>query len=282
MNKNLLTISIIAFLASSCSQLKYRLPDATLSANIICGKKICDPGNVGKLLHYTRSPISPVVSNATTVEEIAAQVLGQTLPAEKMRTSKDFSTCSELSNNPFTTADVENLKFPEGRLINYTRTEKLEMDIKAATEANVKELMKQTTDVAKIEKLKAKIQAAYQRISGKELTVVGKYSEWQLSKNAREKLKKGDGYQECRKWIEDNNQRILMAVGIVYFEITSEEKSLDQLAAELDAEFAKEGLTANLSFTFKREVTKRLKVSSEVYQILIVRHAGLIKKEYID
>lgn len=283
MLKQLFTIVIATSIATSASaQLKYKLPDATLTSNQVCGKKICDPGSVGKLLHYTKSPFSPAVTKATTVEEVAAQVLGQTLPAKKMLSSKDFSTCSDLSNNPFTTADIENVRFPDGRSIDYKRTEKLEINIKAAVDANVKELMKQTTDMAKIEKLKAKITAAYQRVSGKELTVVGKYSEWQLSKEAREKLKKGDGYQDCRKWIEENNQRILLAVGIVYFEITFEQNSLDQLAAELDAEFAKEGLTASLSFAFKREVTKRLKASSEVYQILIVRHAGIKGKEYVE
>lgn len=283
MYKKILTLAIATIFATSAfAQLKYKLPDAKLKANQVCGKNVCDPGSVGKLLHYTKSPFSPAVTKATTVEDVATQVLGQTLPAKKMLSSKDFSTCSELSNNPFTTLDIENVRFPDGRSIDYKRTERLEININAAVEANVKELMKQTTDMAKIERMKAKIQAAYQRVNGKELTVVGKYSEWQLSKEAREKLKKGDGYQDCRKWIEENNQRILLAVGIVYFEITFEQNSLDQLAAELDAEFAKEGLTASLSFSFKREVTKRLKTSSEVYQILIVRHAGISGKEFVE
>lgn len=208
------TMIVTSVTFAQLTQLKYKLPDATLTASQICGKKICDPGSVGNLLHYTKTPFSPAVNKATSVEEVAIQVLGQTLPADKMLTSQDFSTCSELSKNPFITADIENIKFPDGRSIDYKRTEKLEMNIKAATEVNVKELMKQTTDVAKIEKLRAKIQAAYKKINGKELTVIGKYSEWQLSKDAREKLKKGDGYQECRKWIENNNQRILLAVGM--------------------------------------------------------------------
>lgn len=264
------------------AQLKYKLPDATLTANQICGKDICDPGDVGKLLHYTKSPISPAVSKATTAEDVAVQILGQTVSSARIRLSKDFTTCSQLSNNPFTKSDVENVKFPDGRSISYNRTEKLELNIKAAVEANVKELMKQTADLAKIEKLKGKVQAAYQKINGKVLTVEGKYSEWQLSKEARDKLKKGDGFQECRKWIQENDQRIFLAAGIVYFQITYDENSLDQLAADLDAEFAKEGLTASISFAFKREVAKRLKATSEVYQVLIVRHAGINGKEFVE
>lgn len=277
------TVSLVSFTSfGQLGQLKYKLPDATLKATQICGKTVCDPGNVGKLLHYTRSPFSPAVKKATTVEEVAIQVLGQTLPADKMLSSKDFSTCSELSENPFTSADIENVRFPDGRSIDYKRTEKLEINVKAAVDANIKELMKMTNDVAKIEKLKAKIQVAYSRVNGKVLTVVGKYSEWQLSTEAREKIKKGDDFQTCRKWIEDNKQRILLAVGIVYFEINFEQNSVDQLAAEIDAELAKEGLTGSLSFTFKREITKRFKASSEVYQILIVRHAGINGKQFVE
>lgn len=281
-NLTLIAIMITFSSFAQLGQLKYKLPDTELKAKKICGKKICDPGNVGKLLHYTFSPFSPTVKKATTAEEIALQVLGQTLPADKMLSSKDFSTCSDLSNNPFTVADIEPLKFVDGRSIDYERSEQIELNVTAAVDANIKELMKLTTDAAKIERLKAKIEASYNKVKGKKLTVVGKYSEWGLSKDAREKLKKGDGFQDCRKWIEnkENPQRILLAVGIVYFEIKYEENSLDQLAAEIDSELAKEGLTGSLSFTFKREVTKRFKAESEVYQILIVRHAGIKGKEF--
>jgi len=280
--KLFLCFGVLFYVSNSFGQLKYQLPNARLKADQICGKKVCDPGSVGKLLHYTKSPFSPAVTKATTAEQVAIQVLGQTLPSKKMLSSQDFSTCSELSDNPFTAKDIENVRFPDGRSIDYGRTEKLEINITAAVDANIKELLKETADVAKIERLKAKIHAAYQRVAGKDLTIVGKYSEWQLSKDAREKIKKGDGFQACRKWIEENDQRILLSVGIVYFEINYEQHSLDELAAEIDAELAKEGLTASLSFAFKREVTKRFKTESEVYQILIVRHAGIKGKEFVE
>ena len=287
MTKKVTTLIFAILIATSSfaqlGQLTYKLPDTNLKAKTICGKKICDPGNVGRLLHYTSSPFSPTVKKATSIEEIALQVLGQTLPANEILTSKDFSTCSELSNNPFTVSDIEPLKFQEGRKINYERSGQFEINVTAAVDANLKELLKITTDAAKIERLKAKIEASYNKVKGKKLSVIGKYSEWGLSKEARDKLKKGDGFQECRKWIEnkDNPQRILLAVGIVYFEIKYEENSLDQLAAEIDSELAKEGLTGSLSYTFKREITKRFNAESEVYQILIVRHAGIKGNRFV-
>lgn len=264
------------------SQLKYQLPDVKLTATQLCGKDICTPGNVGKLLHYTKSGFSPAVKKATTAEDVALQILGKTLPSDKILYSKDFSTCSELSDNPFSLADIENVSFPDGRTIEYQRKEKLEINVSSAVDANLKELLKLTSDSAVIERLKAKIQIAYSKVKGKELTVIGKYSEWQLAADAREQMKKGDGFQECRKWIEDNNERIILAVGLVYFEITYEQNSVDQLAAEIDAELAREGIAGSLSFSFKREITKRFKSSNDLFKILIVRHAGIKGKSFVE
>jgi len=280
--KNLIFISVTAILLFTTCKLIYPLPDVKLKPKQLCGKEICDPGNVGRLLHLTKSPFSPAVNSATTVEEIVTQVLGKTSSEKSIRQSKDFSTCSDLSSNPFTSADIENVRFPDGRVIDYKWSKDLEINVEAAADANVKKLMKMTTDAAKIDKLRAKIETAYNKIKGKNLTVVGKYSEWELAQDAREKLKKGDGFQSCRKWIEDNNQRIVTAVGLVYFDISYEETSLDELAAEIDAELAKEGLDGSISFSFKREVTKRLKADQEVYQILIIRHAGINGKSFVS
>lgn len=283
MKNKIIRTAILCLLTSiSYGQLKYKLPDATLTANQICGKDICDPGNVGFLLHLTSSPFSPSLTKATKPEDIILQVLGKTLPSKRIRKSKDFNTCSDLSNNPFTDADVEKVRFPDGKSIEYERKEKLEINVNAAVDANIKQLMKLTTDAAKIEKLRLKIEASYQKVKGKELTITGNYWEWELSSEAREKLKKGDGFQSCRQWIERENQRIILAVGLVYFDIKYEEKSLDQLAAEIDAELAKEGISGGLSFTFKKEITKRFKTTSDVYQILIIRHAGISGKSFVE
>ena len=281
MKKNLL-LSIVILTCFSACKIIYPLPEMDIKPKQLCGKEICDPGNVGFLLHLTKSPFSPAVKKATSVEDIALQILGKTLSADNIRNSKDYSTCSELSDNPFDKDDIENVRFPDGRTIEYEKKERLEINVEAAAEANVKELAKLTTDAAKIERLEAKIKAAYNKIKGKELNVVGKYSEWELASDTREKIKKGDGFQSCRKWIEDNNQRIITSIGIVYFDITYEEKSIDDLATEIDAELAKEGLTASISFSFKREITKRFESSNKVYQILIIRHAGINGKSFVE
>lgn len=282
-NSILITIGILLLTGCGVSKLKYPIPNKDLTSKELCGKKVCDPGNVGKLLHLTKSPFSPSVNikKATSQEDIAIQVLGQTLPADQIRTSKDFSTCSTSSKNPFTSADIRNTRFPDGNKIEYEEKKKLQIDINAAANANIKELAGLTDDVAKIERLRAKIEAAYKRVQGKELTITGRYSEWELSQNAREQIKKGDGFQSCRQWIEDENQRIILSVGIIYFDISYEQNSLDDLAAEIDAELKKEGLETSLSFTFKKEITKRFSSKSEVYQIVIFRHAGIKGKSFV-
>jgi hypothetical protein len=282
MKNKLTAIFTLVMILNSIGQLKYPLPDAILTANQICGENICNPGDVGQIEHYTKSPISPVVKNAITAQQIAAQFLGQTISRKKRRTSKDFTYCSNNSNNPFTINDVENIKFRDGRTLDYKKTQKLDIKVDAAVEANIKQLMKLTTDLAKIDKLKAKIKASYEKVKDKELTVVGKYSEWQLSKDAREKLKKGDGFVDCRKWIETNDHVIVLSLGLVYYEITFEEKSIDDLAAEIDAELAKEGITGSISFSFKREITQHLKAASEVFEIIIIKYAGIEGKEFVE
>ena len=280
--KKQILLGILGLLILGGCKVIYPLPEMDIKPNQLCGKDICDPGNVGFLLHLTKSPFSPTLKKATKPADIALQVLGKTLSANKIRNSKDYNTCSETSENPFTIADLENSRFPDGRSIGYERTEKLEINVEAAAEANIKELAKLTTDATKIERLEAKIKAAYNKVKGKELKVEGKYTEWELSADAREQIKKGNGFTDCRKWIEDNNQRIITAIGMVYFDIKYEENSLDDLATQLDAELAKEGLSGSISFSFKKQITSRFESSNEVYQILIIRHAGIDGKSFLE
>lgn len=276
-------IIILTLIVTLAGCVRYPLPHKKLKPTELCGKDVCDPGNVGHLLHLTKSPFSPALDKATEPEDIAIQILGKTIPSHKIRSSKDYSTCSDLSNNPFTKADINNVRFPgDGREIEFERKEQFEIDVEAATEANLNELSKLTADAAKIDKLEAELRAAYNKVKGKQLTIQGKYSEWELDSDAREKLKKGDGFNSCRKWIEENDQRIILAVGLVYFDITYEENSLDELASEIDAVLEREGIEGSLSFSFKKEVAKRFKSTNDVYQIFIIRHAGIDGKTFVE
>ncbi|RPD44872.1 hypothetical protein DNI29_19415 [Hymenobacter sediminis] len=264
-------------------ELKYPLPNVILSASQICGKRICNPGDIGTLLHYTRNPISPdIPETGVTAKKIAASILGRVIPVEDIYT-KDFNTCSSSTVSPFTVDDVSNIRFANGNNIDYQRTEKLNINIQAATEANMKELMKLTDDAAKLAKLEAKIKAAYQKVKDKQVDVIGVYSEWGLSEAARDELKKGKKFEECHKYVEDNDNRIILALGLVVFDIKFQQKNLDDLAAEIDTELEKEGLKASLSFTFKRQVTEALSsTSTGVYQVLMIRHAGIKKHRFVE
>lgn len=277
MTTKISTIVLIAASILTSCKVKYPLPDAVMTPLQVSGTSECKPGNAGRILNFTKNPYSPGIKSTSSAKDIAFAVLGHTINKGDISGS-DINTCSKTSSNPFTIDDVENVRFTEGRDIKYTRKEKLEINVEAAVEANLKELAKLNLEAAKIQDLKGKITAAYSRVNGKELTVEGRYSEWALSFDALSKLKKGDGYQECRAYIEDpkNPRRIITAVGLVYFDILFESSSIDKLAAELDAELKKEGISASLAFTFKREVSKSLKATSNgVFQILVWRHAGL-------
>jgi hypothetical protein len=271
--KNVIIVAVTLLILSGC--VRYPLPDYKLKPVVACGLDECQPGDAGQVFHFTKNPMSPAIRENTTVQDIAFQILGRTF-LEGDGTGGNINVCSKSIINPFTIEDVTNIRFAVGRDIEFERKEMFEIDIEAATAANLKELSKLGLDAAKIQKLEAKIKATYSKISGKELTVVGRYSEWGLSPEAKERLKKTIDFSECRKYLADNKYRIVTAIGMVVFEINFNSNSIDVLASEIDAELKKEGVDASLAFSFKKEVAQNLSINSGlVYQVLVWRHARI-------
>jgi len=279
----LCSLILIGFYANAQKNgLKYILPDAVLTAKDICGEKICIPEGVGMPFHYTKKPYSPDITlgSAISAQDIALQVLGRTIPTDDIE-SQDYNTCSNTSQNPFTVSDLAHKGNITGREINYKKSETLSLSIDAAVDANMKELMKLTSDQNVLANMKISIKAAYTHINGQDLTVNGVYSEFSLNQTAMDKIKKGNEYQACRTELQ-KNQRIILGVGLVYFDIKFTQNSVDSISSQIDADLAKQGVKGSLSVSFKREITKTLKASSiGLYQILIITHAGLENDRFV-
>lgn len=253
---------------------KFKLPDAKVTAQQLCGAK-CRPGNVGIVMPLYVKTYDPQVDNNTTEASVAHSIVGRTYAANDFSGSNAWR-CSATSTNPFVYTDIVRLATNEGTTFNYWRREKLNLDVTATVQTNLDEikLANPGIDVGKLTSFGAKLTAAYSKFAGKELLIIGRYSQWGLSDNALEHLVKNTGYSECKKFLIDNDYKIITAVGMVYFDITYGENSLDKIASALQAEAAQSGIVGNISVSFKREVSKDLKkITKGYYQVVVWRTA---------
>lgn len=277
--KNLFYSLIALITFSSCKT--YKLPDAELKPEVVCGYDDCAPGNLGTVFNFYIKPFSLEVDDNKSPKEIAASVIGHTFKAKRYDGSNNLSgdralTCSFKTSNPFTANDVVYLKNRTGREFGYLRTEKLEFNVDAAVEGNMEEIRKLNPNNVNLPEVEAKLKAAYNKINNKTLSVKGKYSELGLSKEAKERLQKQDGFDECYRYITEKNARIITAIGMVYYDITFDQTSLDKLTADLESELKQYNIKGNVTVKFKREINETLNaVTKGGYQIVVWRHAGI-------
>ncbi|XOV94425.1 MAG: hypothetical protein ACFHWX_06910 [Bacteroidota bacterium] len=264
---------LLTFLLMFFSCKLYRLPDAKLKSEEVCGYDYCQPGNFGTVFQFYKKPFSPDVDSTTTLRDVATSIIGHAFPEGNLLGDRAL-TCSFGDNNPFE-GEVVNLVNPTGKNIEYTRTEKLELDIEATVEGNLEEIKKLNPDIANLPEVEAKLKAAYSRINNKELNVQAKYSEWGLSKSAIDRLIKGTDFNDCMDFLTEKNYRVITSVGIVSFDVSLDDKSLDNISSELETDLQKDGVVANIGASFKREVNKSLSTSTKGgFQIVVWRHAG--------
>jgi hypothetical protein len=254
------------------------LPDGRLTEKELCGKKDCVPGTLGSPFSFTKKTYSVDVNKNITQEEIAIQVLGHTIDVGDFR-GKFAPPCSQTDNkSPFNNSDISKLSSINGSEMDYERKESLNFEgtLDAAVEENLDEIKKYTNNSNLINELEAKIKAEYTKLDGKLLTIKGTYSEWGLTSQAMSKLIKGTDFKDCRTYLTNNKKRIITAVGIVHYDIKFKQNSLNEIASEIQSFAQSKGIQANLAFTFKREVSKKLeRVTNDYYQILTWRHAGV-------
>jgi hypothetical protein len=257
---------------------KFKLPDAKIKGAVICGGS-CLPGNFGAVLPLYKKTFEPELDDNSNEQLIAYSILGRTYPENDLTGSKAWR-CSESINNPFTLNDITRLANTgaDGTTFDYTRIEKLNLDINAAVETNLEELKKLNPTIAPatLTEFGAKISAAYSKFAGKDLTIKGKYSQWGLKNDVVESLVKNIGFSDCKKYLKDHNYRIILSIGMVYFDITYAENSVDKVASDLQAQAEQYGIKGNIAVSFKREVSKNLKKTTKgYYQILVWRTAGI-------
>jgi len=268
-------IILLGFFSLLFSCKTYKLPDAKLKPSKVCGADVCQPGNIGSVFQFYKKPFALEVDNIKSMKDIATSVIGHTFPANRKYVDRAL-TCSFITASPFLTQDVVNLVNPTGRNFDYLKTSLLDLNVKATVDGNMEQIRNLNPGNENLQKVEARLTAAYNKLNNKVLTVQGKYSEWGLGKDAIEKLIKGDGFQECKKFLTENKYRIITAIGMVYFDITFDETNLDKVAADLQSEISTlYGIKGDLAVSFKREVTRKLKASTNGgYQIVVWRHVG--------
>lgn len=282
MRNKILLLGILSFMTSNIVfgqfNKKFKLPDAKIKGKVICGGT-CLPGNFGAVLPLYKKTFEPELDDNTTEQQVAFSILGRTYPETDLTGSKAWR-CSESITNPFALTDITRLASTgaDGTTFDYTRTEKLNLDVNAAVETNLEELKKLNPNIAAatLTEFGAKISAAYSRFAGKDLTIKGKYSQWGLKNDAIESLVKNVAYGDCKKYLTDHKYRIILSIGMVYFDISYAENSVDKVAADLQAQATEYGIKGNIGVSFKREISKDLKKATKgYYQILVWRTAGI-------
>lgn len=275
----ILFLMLIVF-SFGCQPLrKYPFPDADkLKSRQVCGQKKCQPGNPpGTVFHFTEEPYSPQVQNETTTKDVAISVLGHAFPYGDLTGRTPLPCATNSLNNPFKDVIVT-LGNSTGRDVEYTKEELIDIDVEAAVEKNFQQITATNPNVTQnSDEIKAKLTAAYSRLNNKVLTVKANYSEWGLSPRAIAAFQRNLDFKDCKQFIRENNYRIITAVGIVSFDIEFEGKSLSDVGAEIESDLKKNGIEANIIAKFRREVSKKLKATTDgAFQIVVWRHIGPI------
>src|SRR5690606_13881642 len=160
-------------------------------------------GNFGIVMPLYKKTYEPELDENSNEKLIAYQILGRTYPENDMSGSKAWR-CSEGLANPFQMEDIVRLANTgaSGTSFDYKRTEKLNLDIKAAVQTNLDEIRANNPGLQaiKLNEFGAKLTAAYSKFNGKDLTILGKYSQWGLKNDVVEALVKNVDYKDCKKF----------------------------------------------------------------------------------
>jgi hypothetical protein len=254
---------------------RYIFPTVTLRPRDVCGRSNCKPGQSnGVLLHFTRNLFAPEINDTITEEEVVLSVIGRTMEEGDTSGSTPIP-CSARGMSPFTTKDITKLGI-NGYKVKFVKKKVLDLNINAAVEANMKEIIRVETSPIKLRAAEAKFKSAYERINKKELTVNAIYTEWGLKADVLNLIRaKNDKYKECRDFLSSNTNRLITAIGLVSYDLTYQENSVSKLANTIQSELETElGIKGGFSFTFKKEVTRDILAEIESgYSIPVWEHS---------
>jgi hypothetical protein len=274
----LLLLCISVQLLYSCKTIN--IQGKEIKADEICDK--CKPGNQGPVMVMYVNTFEPELQENSTPLNIAHNILGHVFPKD-IRTGDINIPCS--SNSVITPFAIEKIKplgstGTNGTSIDYSEKELLQLNVSATVSADLESITAANPSIslADLDEFKAKLTAAYSRFANKEITINGKYYQYQLEKNTVIELAKNINYSDCREYIYDTNneKRMITALGLVYFDITSSMNSVDEIAASLAADAAAYGITFGVSAEFKKNISKNLtKATDGYFQVVVWRTVGV-------
>lgn len=253
----------------------YKLPDAELEPEEVCGQSKCEPGSLGRTFQFYENPYSPDLNQSMTPSDIAYSVLGHTVKMSD-KTGSRFTICSaDGLTNPFSKADVKPKRLGvKGRKIEYTRNGVLNIDITPTVSATLEELTKYAEISSYVSELEAKLKVGYENIDKKDSTLVGTYYEYGLSDNVIKTLHTVN-YQSCNSYLNDKEKALITAVGFIEYSTSVDGSDYSNFIGELNALFTAKGINLDVTPIINREVTKTLKASTNNgYQIIVWRKAN--------
>jgi hypothetical protein len=263
---------LITFGVTGC--VTYKLPDAKLDPEEVCGQSECQPGNLGRVFQFDKNPYSPDLTASTSPKDIAYSVLGHTVKM-KDKSGSRFTVCAaDGVSNPFNQSDVKPKRLGiSGRKIEYARNASLNIDITPTISATLKELTKYIDISSYISELEAKLKVGYESIDKADSTLVGTYFEYGLSDNVIKTLHTSS-YQSCNSYLTDKNKALITAVGFIEYSTSVNSSNYSKFIGEINALFTAKGINLDVTPIINKEVTKTLKASTENgYQIIVLRKA---------
>lgn len=240
----------------------YPLPDGKLSGSVICGEKRCIAGQNGAPFDFIKNPYSPSVDDATTPKQAAMQVVGFT---SNNPYGRDPWTCSSHGVSPFTEADIASLGSPNGRSIDYSRTETLDIDVNGAVESDLTALQSAGVlqSAANLADVRAKLTEAYSALDQSKISVTARYFEFGLAGKAYRDVFEREAYPECVSILRSGKEVLITAVGLVWFDLDYKSNSVKELISEVNAALTSYGIKYNFGASVRREVNEALSATTK-------------------
>ncbi len=234
-NSKLLLIGslfILTVMLQSCFK-GYYLIGAKLTAKEICGEqreKFCSPGSYGTVIALKKNPYKPGVKLGYTADSIAVKIVGNCLTDS---TGTNFLSCAFTSANPFSNKEIEPKGSVGGTTLTYLRKESFKMDVDVAVKATMADIAKFTTNAELLKQLEIKVKTAYNNFTASSLVVGATYYEFGLSNDVLNKLKKDDGYLDCKKYCVEKKYNLITAIGLVAYSVDFDKNSIQTITGDL-------------------------------------------------
>lgn len=259
---------LIFCVLSSCNlntfsqkKIMYDFPGGSLSSDVICGRaKVCVCGTGGednnlRIYKFAKNPFSPTVNSTSTIKSAAASVLGQTVGWD-MNAAEDKLPCKSLKILP---EDVEFAGDSIGYTFKYKLQRNFKIDIKAAIEADIKELIGSASiEQTLIDSLKAGLEAGYRSANEKKLEIDGRYLELTINDNLLAEIRTDDKYKACRDFLQQDQRALITHISLVVFNLSRNVNVDRKLFADLEAKLIREGIKVDLEAVIENKIISNL------------------------